>query len=60
MKYSLEQWSCIDKYTFFSVQVYSNLEGNRSHVVNTGWALMSLIDAGQVTLFGLPTCIVIF
>lgn len=32
----------------FSIQVYSNLEGNRSHVVNTGWALMALIDAQQV------------
>lgn len=32
----------------FSVQVYSNLEGNRSHVVNTGWAVLALIDAGQV------------
>ncbi|XP_024030983.1 cycloartenol synthase 2 isoform X2 [Morus notabilis] len=28
-------------------KVYSNLEGNRSHVVNTGWALMALIDAQQ-------------
>ncbi|XP_062093892.1 cycloartenol Synthase-like, partial [Humulus lupulus] len=32
--------SCQDK-------VYSNLEGNRSHLVNTGWAMMALIDAGQ-------------
>ncbi|CAL5443528.1 unnamed protein product [Camellia sinensis] len=32
--------SCQDK-------VYSNLEGNRSHVVHTGWAMMALIDAGQ-------------
>ncbi|KAB1212040.1 Cycloartenol synthase 2 [Morella rubra] len=28
-------------------KVYSNLEGNRSHVVNTGWAMSALIDAGQ-------------
>ncbi|KAF3437265.1 hypothetical protein FNV43_RR20018 [Rhamnella rubrinervis] len=28
-------------------KVYSNLEGNRAHVVNTGWALLALIDAGQ-------------
>ncbi|KAL3642846.1 CRISPR-associated protein 1 [Castilleja foliolosa] len=28
-------------------KVYSNLEGNKSHVVNTGWAMLSLIDAGQ-------------
>lgn len=32
--------SCQDK-------VYTNLEGNRSHVVNTGWAMLALIDAGQ-------------
>uniref|UniRef100_A0A803P5K5 Terpene cyclase/mutase family member n=1 Tax=Cannabis sativa TaxID=3483 RepID=A0A803P5K5_CANSA len=32
--------SCQDK-------VYSNLDGNRSHLVNTGWAMMSLIEAGQ-------------
>jgi cycloartenol synthase len=28
-------------------KVYTNLEGNRSHVVNTGWAMLSLIEAGQ-------------
>ncbi|KAF5742928.1 cycloartenol Synthase [Tripterygium wilfordii] len=28
-------------------KVYSNLEGKRSHVVNTGWAMLALIDAGQ-------------
>ncbi|KAI4351132.1 hypothetical protein L6164_005515 [Bauhinia variegata] len=28
-------------------KVYSNLEGNRSHVVNTGWAMLALIDAEQ-------------
>ncbi|GLT97442.1 hypothetical protein SLE2022_150070 [Rubroshorea leprosula] len=28
-------------------KVYSNLEGNKSHVVNTGWAMLALIDAGQ-------------
>ncbi|XP_057979064.1 cycloartenol synthase 2 [Malania oleifera] len=28
-------------------KVYSNLEGNRSHIVNTGWAVLALIDAGQ-------------
>ncbi|KAH6825426.1 cycloartenol synthase 1 [Perilla frutescens var. hirtella] len=35
-------------------KVYSNLEGNRSHVVNTGWALLSLIDAGQADRDPLP------
>ncbi|RVW69131.1 Cycloartenol synthase [Vitis vinifera] len=28
-------------------EVYSNLDGNRSHVVNTAWAMLALIDAGQ-------------
>ncbi|CAD5318258.1 unnamed protein product [Arabidopsis thaliana] len=32
--------SCQDK-------VYSNLDGNRSHVVNTAWAMLALIGAGQ-------------
>ncbi|URE15739.1 Prenyltransferase and squalene oxidase repeat [Musa troglodytarum] len=32
--------SCQDK-------VYTNLEGNRTHAVNTGWAMLALIDAGQ-------------
>ncbi|XP_020102840.1 cycloartenol synthase [Ananas comosus] len=32
--------SCQDK-------VYTNLEGNRPHAVNTGWAMLALIDAGQ-------------
>nr|KAJ0208662.1 hypothetical protein LSAT_V11C400209720 [Lactuca sativa] len=28
-------------------KVYTNLEGNRSHVVNTGWAMLALIDTDQ-------------
>nr|CAB3490096.1 unnamed protein product [Digitaria exilis] len=32
--------SCQDK-------VYTNLEGKRPHVVNTAWAMLALIDAGQ-------------
>ncbi|KAJ9568318.1 hypothetical protein OSB04_004284 [Centaurea solstitialis] len=28
-------------------KVYTNLEGNRSHVVNTSWAMLALIDAEQ-------------
>nr|WRN91792.1 cycloartenol synthase [Hoodia gordonii] len=28
-------------------KVYSNLEDNRSHIVNTGWAMLALIAAGQ-------------
>ncbi|KAK1317213.1 Cycloartenol synthase [Acorus calamus] len=27
--------------------VYTNLKGNRSHLVNTGWAMSALIDADQ-------------
>ncbi|XP_029126048.1 pyruvate kinase 1, cytosolic isoform X4 [Cajanus cajan] len=33
------------------LEVYSNLNGNRSRVVNTGWAMLALIDAGQVAAF---------
>jgi cycloartenol synthase len=28
-------------------KVYTNLKGNKSHVVNTGWAMLALIEAGQ-------------
>ncbi|KAJ6827087.1 cycloartenol synthase 2-like [Iris pallida] len=28
-------------------KVYTNLEGNRAHAVNTGWAMLALIAAGQ-------------
>ncbi|MCE5166943.1 Cycloartenol synthase, partial [Datura stramonium] len=27
--------------------VYTNLEGNRPHNVNTAWAMLALIEAGQ-------------
>ncbi|PRQ36957.1 putative cycloartenol synthase [Rosa chinensis] len=35
--------------SFLSCQnkVYTNLEGNKPHVVNTGWAMLALIEAGQ-------------
>ncbi|XP_038720882.1 cycloartenol synthase 2-like isoform X1 [Tripterygium wilfordii] len=35
--------------SFLSSQnmVYTNLEGNKSHIVNTGWAMLALIEAGQ-------------
>ncbi|RXH78499.1 hypothetical protein DVH24_002017 [Malus domestica] len=33
--------------TIIAEQVYTNLEGDRSHVVNTGWAMLALIDGGQ-------------
>jgi hypothetical protein len=32
-------------------QVYTHLEGMRPHAVNTSWAMLSLIAAGQVYLF---------
>nr|GMC65029.1 cycloartenol synthase-like [Ipomoea batatas] len=32
--------SCQDK-------VYTNIEGNKWHIVNTAWAMMALIEAGQ-------------
>uniref|UniRef100_N1QUC3 Cycloartenol synthase n=1 Tax=Aegilops tauschii TaxID=37682 RepID=N1QUC3_AEGTA len=28
-------------------KVYTNLEGNRAHAVNTSWAMLALIDVGQ-------------
>ncbi|TXG61146.1 hypothetical protein EZV62_012509 [Acer yangbiense] len=28
-------------------KVYKNLEGNKSHTVNTAWAMLALIEAGQ-------------
>lgn len=28
-------------------KVYTNLEGNKSHAVNTAWAMLALIEAGQ-------------
>jgi hypothetical protein len=33
---------------FFTKQVWTNIEGNRANLVQTAWALLSLIDAGQV------------
>ena len=36
------------QYFFVFAQVYSNLEGNKTHVVNTAWAMLALIEAGQV------------
>ncbi|XP_010271332.1 PREDICTED: cycloartenol Synthase isoform X2 [Nelumbo nucifera] len=28
-------------------KVYTDLEGNKAHIVNTGWAMLALIDSGQ-------------
>ncbi|KAK2980822.1 hypothetical protein RJ640_020474 [Escallonia rubra] len=27
--------------------MYKNIEGGKSHLVNTGWAMLTLIEAGQ-------------
>ncbi|XP_050217053.1 cycloartenol synthase [Mercurialis annua] len=36
-----------ESYLSCQQKVYTNLEGNKSHVVNTAWAMLSLVDAGQ-------------
>uniref|UniRef100_A0A0E0JVD3 cycloartenol synthase n=1 Tax=Oryza punctata TaxID=4537 RepID=A0A0E0JVD3_ORYPU len=35
-------------------QVYTNLKGKRPHAVNTGWAMLALIDAGQAERDPMP------
>ncbi|KNA23716.1 hypothetical protein SOVF_022560 [Spinacia oleracea] len=35
-------------------KVYSNIEGNKAHVVNTGWAMLALIGAGQAKRDPMP------
>ncbi|XP_039059084.1 lupeol synthase-like [Hibiscus syriacus] len=35
-------------------KVYTNLEGNRANLVQTAWALLSLIDAGQANVDSTP------
>nr|GME12340.1 cycloartenol synthase 2-like isoform X2 [Ipomoea batatas] len=39
--------SCQDK-------VYTNIEGNKWHIVNTAWAMMALIEAGQAKRDPIP------
>ncbi|XP_022753475.1 cycloartenol synthase 2 isoform X2 [Durio zibethinus] len=36
-----------ESYLSCQKKVYSNIEGNRAHVVNTGWAMLALMAAGQ-------------
>eukprot|EP00262_Sarcandra_glabra_P020791 TRINITY_DN8448_c0_g2_i1.p1 TRINITY_DN8448_c0_g2~~TRINITY_DN8448_c0_g2_i1.p1 ORF type:complete len:765 (-),score=88.17 TRINITY_DN8448_c0_g2_i1:211-2505(-) len=36
-----------ESYLSSQEKVYTNLEANHSHLVNTGWAMLALIDAGQ-------------
>ncbi|OAP03634.1 LAS1 [Arabidopsis thaliana] len=35
-------------------KVYTNLPGNKSHIVNTSWALLALIEAGQASRDPMP------
>nr|GMD91032.1 lupeol synthase-like [Ipomoea batatas] len=43
-----------ESYLSCSTKVYTNLEGNRSNLVQTSWALLSLIDAGQFEIDPTP------
>ncbi|XP_059636758.1 lupeol synthase-like isoform X2 [Cornus florida] len=43
-----------ESYLSSSNKVYTNLEGNRSTLVQTAWALLSLIDAGQAEIDPTP------
>ncbi|KAK7277440.1 hypothetical protein RJT34_22453 [Clitoria ternatea] len=36
-----------ESYISCQKRVYTNLEGNKSHIVNTAWAMLALIEAGQ-------------
>ncbi|KAK2985241.1 hypothetical protein RJ640_015949 [Escallonia rubra] len=36
-----------ENYTSGQDKVYKNLQGNKSHIVNTAWAMLGLIEAGQ-------------
>ena len=42
------EWKQRTQINFFVQQVWTNIEGNRANLVQTAWALLSLIDAGQV------------
>lgn len=45
LHFSFMQTRCVTKSL---LQVYTNLKGNRPHIVNTAWAMLALIDAEQV------------
>jgi len=32
-------------------QAYTNLDGEKSHIVNTAWAMLALMKAGQVMTY---------
>jgi len=42
-----------------TMQIYIPLEGSRSNVVQTAWALMGLIYAGQVCFLCVRVCVII-
>ncbi|XP_051150453.1 lupeol synthase-like [Andrographis paniculata] len=43
-----------ESYLSSSNKIYTNLEGEKSNLVQTSWALLSLIDAGQAEIDPLP------
>lgn len=43
-----------ESYLSSSNKVYTNIEGNKSNLVQTSWALLSLIDAGQAEIDPTP------
>ncbi|KAI5659148.1 hypothetical protein M9H77_27941 [Catharanthus roseus] len=43
-----------ESYHSSSKKIYTNLEGNKSNLVQTSWALLSLIDAGQAEIDPTP------
>ncbi|KAF6167348.1 hypothetical protein GIB67_043209 [Kingdonia uniflora] len=50
----LESGGWGESYLSCQNKVYTNLKGNRSHLVNTGWAMLALIEAGQAERDPLP------
>lgn len=43
----------INTFKLHSWQVYTNIGVNKPHLVSTGWAMLALIEAGQVRLCSL-------
>ncbi|KAK4414912.1 Lupeol synthase [Sesamum alatum] len=43
-----------ESYLSSSKKVYTNVEGNRSNLVQTSWALLALINAGQAEIDPMP------
>uniref|UniRef100_A0A1S4APL5 Cycloartenol synthase-like n=1 Tax=Nicotiana tabacum TaxID=4097 RepID=A0A1S4APL5_TOBAC len=49
-----DQYDINSQVIFHTIKVYTNLEGNRYHVVNTSWAMLTLIAAGQAERNPMP------